>query len=111
MIARRKLEWNGNRAQPEGDRRISRKTWVWVEDFIAGFEEGHHGKKQGDLAARRDHDGCRRNSEAAGAGQVGGNFFAEGGDSDDRAVAVFTFGQSFGGGVDNGLAGMEIRFA
>ena len=111
MIARRERERHGNRAQAERDRRIAGEAGIGIEDFVAGLEQRHHGEKERDLAAGRDHDVGRGDLDAAGAREVGGDFFAQRGNAGHGAVTVFAVGQRLGGRFDDRLAGMEVGLA
>ncbi len=111
LIARRDFERDRNAAETERDRGIAGKARIGVKNFVAGFEEGHHGEEQDCFAAGSDYYVAGRNVDAARALQICGYFFAQSGDTGDRAVAVFAFCEGLCRRFDDRRPRMEVGLA
>src|SRR5262249_42485532 len=93
------------------ERWIDREPGVWIEDFVAGLDESHHGKGEGHFAAGSDQDVFWLNIYAPAALEVGGNFFAQGRNTARGAVAIAASSDRAADCIYNGRSRMKVRFA
>ena len=108
-VALRESEGHGDAAESAGDRGICGESGIRREDFVARFEDGHHGHEERNLATGSDDHALRRDVQVACAVEVGGQLVFQCGDTGHRAIAVFAIPQRLFERGDHRFGRMEVR--